>query len=220
MKLPLSRCLLSVLITWWLLISTSFQYKVPLVQRPAPGPLGINLDWNLATLNAPPEDPSRPARSWFLSSRIRFNQPVSSITDGQLWQLVFDAHAEIGAALGQHGIGQRHMKIMTLTAFDHEIIFSSTLKGIAFVYDVGDTPVRDQLLLCQAEFHEETGFDDQHRNEGKCGEIMGAQLYYKAHPGTDISAIGARMATVMPMAGTGGRVDRRAPCAEPRNDRV
>ncbi|KAK4452714.1 hypothetical protein QBC34DRAFT_377209 [Podospora aff. communis PSN243] len=218
MFLQLSK-LLSVLICC-LLVTTSLQYDFPLLENPTPvGPLGIKLDYNFAIRDSEPDSRRKPGRPWFFSSRLRFNQPVDTIRDAVLWGLLFEAQEELGPALQQYGISPKTVDVMTLMAFDHEIIFASSVKKFSFAYAVGDTPVTGQLQICQADFHEETGYNEQHSNKAQCGEIMAAQLYNKAHPGADITISGARFGTVMVIPGTGGRVDRRAPCSGDRENK-
>ena len=45
------------------------------------GPLGVRLDWDLATSTIGPRDGDH---RWVFSSRLKFKRDVSQITDGQL----------------------------------------------------------------------------------------------------------------------------------------
>jgi hypothetical protein len=97
------------------------------------GPLGIMLDYGLAK-SWPPSINDRGAeaqRNWFYSSHLTFKEPVSMITDGQLWQMARDALDEIPAVLTQYSISKNKgiSRAMTVLAFGNEIILASMKKG-------------------------------------------------------------------------------------------
>lgn len=60
------------------------------------GPLGVRLDYQLATTY--PIDINNKAkqirRTFLWSSHLKFMEPVSQISDGQLWQMAHDAYNE------------------------------------------------------------------------------------------------------------------------------
>ena len=174
-----------------------------LSQRRQPqGPLGVALDYSLATtfpvgLDANPQ----PRRNWMFSSHLKFNQHVSTISDSQLWRIAFDAFAEVLPEMRQYGINPNHNQpgAMTVLAFGNELILASSQKGpVSFSYTFRDSPVLETLRLCQAIYRESsvTGSDKEHRTAGRCGEIMAAHLYYVQHPDTRLSDTQARIATV------------------------
>jgi hypothetical protein len=206
-----------------LVIWCAFSDGYDLSERKQPqGPLGITLDLGLARSWPPSIDDrgSDAQRNWFYSSHLTFKEPVSTITDGQLWQMVDDALKEIPPVLAQYGISKKKglSTVMTVLAFGNEIILASTQKGDdSFTYGFGDgnTQVARALQLCQAVWKDRAnlGEDDEppiHKNKGHCGEPMAAHLYYASHT-TPLAEQNARVATIVykkraPPCGTGATV--------------
>lgn len=169
---------------WCMLSDVLFAYDISTPLRPL-GPLGVTLDYSLATAWPLDQEPStgreRP-RNWMWSSHLTFGQSVDAITDAQLWQIAIDAHGEMRADLAQYGIGKKNMPtVMTVMAYNDEIILASSQKGqVSFSYQYKNTRVLESLQLCQAVWAgaADTHTDQPHRNKGSCGEVMAAQLYY------------------------------------------
>lgn len=150
------------------------------------GPLGVTLDYSLATawpLDQEPSTGQKRSRNWMWSSHLTFGQPVESITDAQLWQIVIDAYNEMTPDLAQYQLGKKNKpNVMTILAFGSEIILASSQKGLtSFSYNYKETEVLSSLQLCQIVWGQDGPFkntDVQHKNRGSCGETMAAQLYY------------------------------------------
>ncbi|KAK3935294.1 hypothetical protein QBC46DRAFT_422905 [Diplogelasinospora grovesii] len=156
------------------------------------GPLGVRLDFKLAT-TWPADRTEGTGRAYLWSSYLTFRAAVSSITDGQLFQIAFDAHSEVRPDLEQYKIDPKHKpRAMGIMAFGNEIILASSQKGESFTYQLPDTPVYRTLQLCQDK--EKT--DKPHMTKGSCGEVMCAHLYYLSHPGTEIESQAPRFAAV------------------------
>ncbi|KAF4269361.1 hypothetical protein KXX13_001510 [Aspergillus fumigatus] len=190
-----SRLFHLILVIW-----CAFSDGYDLSERKQPqGRLGITLDYGLAR-NWPPSIDDRGAdtqRNWFYSSHLTFKEPVSTITDGQLWQMVRDALDEIPAVLTQYGISKNKggSNVMTVLAFSNEIILASSKKSVdSFTYEFGDGNTPNNELPI-------------HKNQGHCGEPMAAHLYYASHT-TPLAEQNARVATIVyksraPPCGTG-----------------
>ncbi|KAL7819167.1 hypothetical protein V8C44DRAFT_130287 [Trichoderma aethiopicum] len=151
---------------------------------PPKGPLGVRLDYELATVGTGDEPPNYAVGSKVLvfSTHLTFNEPVSSITNGQLAQMLGDAWFEMGADGKQYGFGDTRLpSIMTFFAFGNEVILSSSQKGPSFTYDYSNSPVKESLALCMAVWKEQTGEEKRHDRGGACGEIMCAHQYYQLH---------------------------------------
>lgn len=114
------------------------------------GPLGIRLDYSFVTA-WPPDRTVQTGRNYMWSSHLTFSSSVDTITDGQLWQLARDAYNEMIPDRVQYGIGKKWQPgVMTVLAFGNEIIFSSSTKGTSsFTYEYQNTPVLQNLQLCQ-----------------------------------------------------------------------
>lgn len=151
-----------------------------------PGPLGVSLDYQFATSGS--HDPARPfLRNWVFNSHIIFNQDVSTITDGQLVQIAIDAYGEIDAVQKQYQLnkGKTTPRVMSILAFDSEIILVSSQKGSAsFMTDFGNSKVRDSLQRCELMYANtaSTILQAGHKNGASCGEVMAAHLFYQMYP--------------------------------------
>ncbi|CAI6100986.1 unnamed protein product, partial [Clonostachys chloroleuca] len=131
-------------------------------RRDPHGPLEMRLDYGLA---------SRDGRNWegghqwVFSTHITFNGPVTTITDGQLKKLADAAYEE---------------------TFGNEIILSSSQKGpAAFINEVAESPIRQQMELGRAVFIDfninSNPAQQDHRNGRKCGEVTAFHQYYQLH---------------------------------------
>jgi len=172
------------------------------------GPLGVTLDYSMATSWPTPIDvTSQVNRNWMWSSHITFASPVrpvggvGGISDPQLWQIVRDAYKEMVADMAQYSIGPgRQPGAMAVLAFGNEIILASSQRGQpSYTYNYENTPVLESLKLCQIVWRDygpgNGATDDPHRTEGKCAEVMAAHLYYSIHT-NPLSSQQARVATV------------------------
>lgn len=193
-------------------------------EKPALGPLGVTLDYPLAIAFPDFQDPNNAnvPRNWAWSSHFEFAQPVSTITDGQLWSMALDAYKEMVADAKQYGVGNRNRPgAMSVLAFGNELIFASSQKGrTSFSYTYANTPVLHSLRLCQAVVG--PGEGQEHKNGGSCGEVMAVQLYYTRHPTPPLSSLGARIATIVLQNVRGGPVAPlpAVPCGDFTNGRV
>jgi hypothetical protein len=117
------------------------------------GPLGVRLDYNLATSWPEPltKKGKQVRRSFLWTSHLKFMEPVSKISDGQLWQMAYDAYDEMTTEMGRYGVTAKKdvSTGLTILAFGNEIILSSTVKGLgAFAYDYPPSSVSKSLQLC------------------------------------------------------------------------
>ncbi|KAL3444235.1 hypothetical protein BJX65DRAFT_311014 [Aspergillus insuetus] len=186
------------------------------------GPLGVTLDYSLAMLwpeGVKPEDTSV-ARHWAFSSHIVFKEPVSSITDAQLWKIARDAVTEMEADLQQYGISSKGLpSAMGILAWDRHIILASSQRGQnSFTYDYKDTPVLKSLKLCQMAWRDDapSGTDSPHRTQGKCAEQLSAHMYYLLGWTLPLQVQDARVG-VWVRSGK-GVWEKRDPCGDPRKD--
>jgi hypothetical protein len=83
----------------WLIFAiyctSSIAYNIATAKQPL-GPLGVTLDYSLAVAfpeNTLPKSSSVP-RNFVFSSHLMFQNPVSQIRPGQLWQIAIDAYRE------------------------------------------------------------------------------------------------------------------------------
>ncbi|RYO84489.1 hypothetical protein DL764_009321 [Monosporascus ibericus] len=178
-------------------------YDITKPLRPK-GPLGVTLDYSLATSWPEPRDTkdSSVARNWVWTSHLQFKNPVSEITDRQLWQIARDAWDEVQDDMEQYEIGKKHRaSAMSVLAWGNEIILASSQRGrSSFSYEYRGTPVLEILELCQITWREDGPgggeTDKEHRNEGKCGELMAAHLYYSQDATITLAQRNARIGTV------------------------
>lgn len=148
----------------------------------------------------PPPGQKQVARNYVYSSHIVLNNPVSRLTDAQLWQIVQDAYRGMSNDMQQYGLSRNTKSTplaMSILAWDHEIILASSQKGPnSFSYEVLDTPVKEALQRCQAAARDgPTGVDKPHKMQGKCGEEMAAHLYYLFNQGRPLKDRGAVVGT-------------------------
>ncbi|KAF4464697.1 hypothetical protein FALBO_8467 [Fusarium albosuccineum] len=162
-------------------------------KHPAQGALKVRLDYGLATQSTSSRES---AHRWVYSSYLVFNEPVSSITDGQLIMMARNAHREMEADMNQyepHRTGRPgklaiEPSVMTIMAFDNKIILSSSQKGHSgFLNAWPDSPVRLALDRCSALWRDRVAGDNDadpnetHKNEAKCGEVNAFFQYYMTH---------------------------------------
>ena len=172
-------------------------YEYNLKDRKEPqGALGVRLDYEFA--NSWPNEISVKdkitRRNLVWSSHLKFSEPVSKLSVGQLWQIEIDAFREMDPGMEQYGIAKNKNNKpegMTVLAFDHEIILSSTQKGAnSYAYEFVDTPVLKTFQECKVG-------DLTHKNGGGCGEIMSAQMYFTKYPDRHLSTRKARVGIVL-----------------------
>jgi len=154
------------------------------------GGLKIRLDYDVATKwpkeakGRDGEESNKAPRNWLFSSHINYLKSVSEITDGQLWQLAFDAYREMEDECAAYAIGKKSIPgVMTILAVGEEIFLSSSQKGVDYTYKMAqDTPVRQSLEMCRLVWRDQgQEAQDEHKNKGSCGEPMVAQQYYSIH---------------------------------------
>jgi hypothetical protein len=189
------------------------------------GKLGVRLDYNLAlswpTYYAADEDP-QPPRTWFFSSNLTFKNSVDKIKDEQLWQIAIDGYKEALEEATRYRISDNAKPgAMTVLAWDRHIILASSMKGVmSFSYAMKDTPVSKTLERCETIWKEagnpKKGW--KHMNQGKCGELMAAQIYY-SNGGKDLGQQDHRVGTVAWNKGANAPLPR-APCGAPAKVRV
>ncbi|KAK4078065.1 hypothetical protein Purlil1_12086 [Purpureocillium lilacinum] len=151
-------------------------------ERPGEGPLGVSLDYALATQGpgvvARPDVRRRTFPITVFSSYIKFKEDVSQITNGQLVQIALDGYEEMERNAHEQYKAERQKDIpgvMTVLAYGNEIILGSSQKGgTSFTYDYGMNPVHKSLRECMG--------TTKHRTSGKCGEQLVAHMYYRVNP--------------------------------------
>ncbi|EEU39833.1 uncharacterized protein NECHADRAFT_79715 [Fusarium vanettenii 77-13-4] len=168
--------------------------------RQPKGDLKVRLDYALATNGGRNKRlKSETAHKWVFSTYLVFNEPVSSITSGQLKQIAFDAFDEMAEDIMQYdpeneartGRPRRLPGVMTIMAFDNEIILASSQKGsVAFLSRYPDNPVSQTLDLCQTAWRDqvlsqepenEQKATQDHFRQRKCGEVSTFFQYYQIH---------------------------------------
>ncbi|KAJ5561004.1 hypothetical protein N7535_009201 [Penicillium sp. DV-2018c] len=123
------------------------------------------------------------------SSHLTFEKDVSALEPSDLWQIAYDAYAEmeINRALYKVTGPKSTPRAMTVLAVGKEIFLASSMRGgsnFAFVYP--KTKVSTILEQCQATFHKNGGTSTTgHKNQASCGEVMTAQLYYTTEKNKD-----------------------------------
>jgi hypothetical protein len=88
---------------------------------------------------------------------------------------------------------------MTVLAWDRYIILASSMKGVmSFSYAMKDTPVSKTMEKCETLWKEAGNPKKRwkHMNQGKCGELMAAQIYYSI-VGKDLGQQKHRAGTVV-----------------------
>jgi hypothetical protein len=101
----------------------------------------------------------------------------------------------VEADRAQYEIGAKgKAKVMAVLAWGNELILSSSQKGgYAFNYQYKDSPVLEDLQLCQQVWKDFTDTDQGHRARAMCAEPMAAQLYYSIDA---ISHLASQHATI------------------------
>jgi hypothetical protein len=185
------------------------------------GKLRVRLDYKLAsswTTDYPllPEKP-QPPRTWFFSSHLTFKESVDNIKNEQLWQMAVDGYKEVIEEATRYGISEFALPgAMTVLAWDRYIILSSSMKGVtSFSYAMKGTPVSTTLEKCESLWKEAGNLKKKlkHTNQGKCGELMAAQIYYLIG-GKDLEQQKHRVGTVAWNTEANGPIPR-APCGKP-----
>ncbi|KAF4434665.1 hypothetical protein FACUT_7724 [Fusarium acutatum] len=205
------------------------------VKHPAQGQLKVRLDYGLATqpLRGVPESRRRESQHRYVwSSYLVFNEPVSSITDGQLRMMAQVAHKEMETDMQQYnpsamtpGNKPKYLpSVMTIVAFENEIIFSSSQKGTdGFLNDWPQSPVKLALDRCSALWRDRVVNDlssnsdpaEGHTNKAKCGEVNSFHQYYMTHT-TPISEVDPKVrVTTVVKTGRGYKI--LAPCGTDEN---
>ncbi|KLO82605.1 uncharacterized protein LW93_9809 [Fusarium fujikuroi] len=187
-----------------LLLFSQFLDAIDLsVKHPPPGHLKVRLDYGLATQPIPGVTESRRRESqhrYLFSSYLVFNEPVASITDGQLRQMAQVAHGEMEKDMQQYkptvfaDKGQTKPtylpSVMTIVAFGNEIILSSSQKGLdGFLNQWPQSPNKLALDRCSALWRDRVVNDPEsiadpaagHKNKAKCGEVNAFHQYYMTH---------------------------------------
>lgn len=197
------------------------------------GQLAVRLDYELATRRSSSKGraPSEKGHSWIWSSHLKFQDSVTSITPGQLKKMAIDAHAEMQADMAQYNVDEPAdvlPGVMTIMAYDNEIILASSQKGSSvFVDGLKNSPVKYQLQECRAAFSikNPTASNEakEHKNSRKCGELQALHHYFSLDehaledadntnardPHIRITSVFARhgeTANIIPACGTGDEV--------------
>ncbi|KAF4339290.1 hypothetical protein FBEOM_6826 [Fusarium beomiforme] len=207
-------------------------------RRPAQGQLQVRLDYALAIqpLQGQSEETRKESQRRYLwSSYIVFNEPVSSITKGQLRMIAEEGYKEMEEDFQQYKPRNKVRGsnkpvylpgVMTIVAFDNKIILSSSQKGLdGFLDDWPESPVKLALDRCSSVWRERVANDPSrdadpdatHKNKAKCGEVNSFHQYYMTHS-TPISELRpkARVTTVA-KAFRGPGYPILAPCGTARN---
>lgn len=151
---------------------------------PPKGPLGVRLDYELATVGTKDGPPNfvTGSKDVVFSTHLTFNEPVSSITNGQLAQMLKDAWQEMSIDAEQYDYGKNRLpNVVTFFAFENEVILSTSQRGPSFAYDYVASPVKQSLAICMAVWKDQTGEEKTHFRGASCGEIMCAHQYYQVH---------------------------------------
>lgn len=153
-------------------------------KSPPQGSLGVRLDYELATLGTGDGPPNFVvgSKNLVFSTHLTFNEPVSSITNGQLAQMLKDAWKEMSIDGEQYGYGMKRWPgVVTFFAFGNEVILSSSQRGPSFAYEYAASPVKQSLAICMAVWKDQTREEKTHVRGASCGEIMCAHQYYQVH---------------------------------------
>ena len=181
------------------------------------GKLGVGLDLGLALSWPSNVDASENgiARGWVWHSHLIFKEDVSSITDGQLWQMALDAYDEAQENRRSYGIGDGGKPTaMAVMAWDKEIIFASSQKGSPLSYG-RPSPVRKYLDACGYVAGRKKGAL-AHRTKARCAEPMAAHLYYSIHS-DPLEDKKARIGTVVEDYNDSTNIEQTDPCPKDRN---
>ncbi|KAI3588013.1 hypothetical protein IWW34DRAFT_876531 [Fusarium oxysporum f. sp. albedinis] len=220
-----------------LLLLSQFLDAIDLsVKHPAQGQPRVRLDSGLATQPIPgvaESDRREDQHRYLWSSYLVFNEPVSSITDGQLGMIAQVAHQEMEKDMRQYKPGffvkgttkpVYLPSVMTIVAFGNEIIFSSSQKGQdGFINEWPQSPVKLALDRCSALWRDRVVNDPGsnadpaagHENKAKCGEVNSFHQYYMTHT-TPISEVDPKVRVTIVVRGNKG-FSILAPCGTANN---
>ncbi|KAH7226265.1 hypothetical protein BKA60DRAFT_629806 [Fusarium oxysporum] len=220
-----------------LLLLSQFLDAIDLsVKHPAQGQLRVRLDYGLATQPIPgvaESDRRENQHRYIWSSYLVFNEPVSSITDGQLRMIAQVAHQEMEKDMRQYKPGffvkgttkpVYLPSVMTIVAFGNEIILSSSQKGQdGFINEWPQSPVKLALDRCSALWRDRVVNDPGsnadpaagHKNKAKCGEVNSFHQYYMTHT-TPISEVDPKVRVTTVVRGNKG-FSILAPCGTANN---
>ncbi|KAH7253664.1 uncharacterized protein BKA55DRAFT_511007 [Fusarium redolens] len=206
------------------------------VKHPAQGQLKVRLDYGLATQPLPgvsERDRTENQHRYLWSSYLVFNEPVSSITDGQLRMIAQVGHQEMEKDMRQYKPGffvkgttkpVYLPSVMTIVAFGNEIILSSSQKGQdGFINEWPQSPVKLALDRCSALWRDRVVNDANsnadpaagHKNKAKCGEVNSFHQYYMTHT-TPIPEVDPKVRVTTVVKGSKG-YSILAPCGTTRN---
>lgn len=130
--------------------------------KPEPGSLGIQLDWNLFTEGG---------EGVLFSSVITLDEPPN-LSKKEFKELAIDAFVEMDKMAIQYKFGAaRRPTVMTTLITGNQIFFASSLKNGDQV-DLDPQTAAD-LAECKK------GNGNNHKNQGRCGEIMTFDDYYR-----------------------------------------
>ncbi|KAF5019290.1 hypothetical protein F66182_8708 [Fusarium sp. NRRL 66182] len=166
-------------------------------KRPA-GELQVRLDWRLARTS---ETQEAARIAWVFSTHITFNKPVRDIPETQLAGLTKKAYLEMETDIKQYGVKVKNNGaipampgVMTLLAFDNEIILSSSIKGSNIITGFTDTPLWERLNRCDDIYQHYVDPEDTngHKNKRSCGEVMALYLYLRKYPNRSMEELSQR----------------------------
>lgn len=112
--------------------------------------------------------------------------------------MALDAYDEMKVDNAQYGYGKtKRPSVATVLAVDNDVYIATSSKGgAAFQKRLPNSPVSQSLIRCSMIFKDRTQLLKEHKNNGKCGEMSCAHLYYQTHPGVlDMRGKGARAIT-------------------------
>lgn len=183
------------------------------------GQLGVQLDYNLAkygitkpaTVAVRAKTPkkggnsqaftstsmvagSRGSKQYVWSSHLKCKNPVSVIKDGELVEMLFRAWDEFQHNAVLYGFTSGLPTAMTVMAFDHEVLLSTSIKAKAFTMSYPYTPVAKLLNECRVNWEHGSpvavGVNTrQHFNNGACGEIATSHQFFLSRPGPAITNV-------------------------------
>ncbi|KAH7323234.1 hypothetical protein B0I35DRAFT_477113 [Stachybotrys elegans] len=159
------------------------------------GELGVRLDHHFAVNGRNKKQGPDRAFRWLFSTYIVFKESVADIEPAQLQQIAIDAHQEMRDDIAQYAVDVDKEDqgvlptVMTILAFDNQIILSSSQKGAnGFIDGLEESPVRVALNICRAAFAQgstpgkrqpQSGTRPDHRYSRKCGEVYAFHHYYQ-----------------------------------------
>lgn len=210
------------------------------------GPLGVQLDYDLAkygnnfkptatnSVVKPPRKTDNADRSksdgsgmYVWSSHLRFNQPVETMENGTLLAMLYSGWNEFHKNAVEYAVGGNIIPTaMTIMAFDHEVLLSTTIKAKDFTMNYAPTPVRGMLEQCSQNYEGTKG--QIHYRKGSCGEITTAhQFFLSRHPRIDpnnVEEAGRLMRSISPreitLQGDAKSARPILPCATDAKEKV